>query len=667
MNPLIDIDAEVCQDASRALELEWLLTNGLGGYAASTIIGCNIRRYHGLLNIALTPPTNRRLMLVKYDEKLLVDGNEYSLSSNLTTVDAEAEGQRFMSNFRLDPFPIFTFAAGDCEIEKRLFMVQKKNTVVVRYRIISGSGDIKLVVTPYVTFRDIHTVNPTSHSLDSSMEEYPGVLHFRATADAPRLVFYHNAESIGKPKYSWARFYYPAEEGLGFEHVDFILKMCEFIFTLSKEHSASITATSEEETLPPAIYLEREEIRRHQSFAKRAIEIHPLKQEDKNLLMLLKASDSFIVKRGDGVSIIAGYPWFTDSGRASMVSLPGLLLATGRYEEARSLLISFLRYYKDGLIPNIFPDGEEEPLYNTIDASLWFIHAVYEYYLATRDLDTICNPLMEVVRDIIQNYVKGTRFGICQDSDGLLSGGEKGWQITWMDAKVNGRVITPRIGKNVEINALWYHALRIAAYLSDLLGDETGFTAYEIHAEKVRQSFEKKFWFEDGEYLYDTLGETGHDASIRPNQIFAISLPNPILTGEKATAVLETVRRFLLTPYGLRSLAPGHPDYKKCYRGNSLNHDIAYHQGTVWAWLIGPYIDALLNVKGSSRDVAQEGLLALQPLLSHLEDACVGSISEIFDAEPPHAPRGCLAQAWSVAELLRVYVRLLRMVHAESE
>ncbi|HQH12239.1 MAG TPA: amylo-alpha-1,6-glucosidase, partial [Candidatus Sumerlaeota bacterium] len=355
---------------------------------------------------------------------------------------------------------------------------------------------------------------------------------------------------------------------------------------------------------------------------------------------------------------------FTDWGRDAMISFRGLFLESGRFEEARTLLLSFLSHYKDGLIPNTFPDGEAAPLYNTIDASLWFIHAVYEYYQATKDLDAIRTPFMEVIKDIIQHYIKGAPFGIGQDSDSLISGGEEGWQLTWMDAKVDGKVITPRIGKNVEINALWYHALRVAAIFSDLLDDEDAFAAYGLHAEKVKQSFEENFWFEDGGYLYDTLGSNGADPSIRPNQVFALSLPHPVINGSKAESVLATLERFLLTPYGLRSLAPGHPDYKKRYQGNLFSRDMAYHQGTVWPWLIGAYIDALLHVKGANRTSAEEGMEIIQPLLQHLETACLGSVSEIFDAEPPHAPRGCFAQAWSVAELLRAYMKLTRILQA---
>lgn len=665
MDPIIDIDAEVCQDAGMAMELEWLLTNGLGGFACSTIIGCNTRKYHGLLNIALTPPTNRRLLLAKYDEVLVYEGIAFPLDTNLYTLDTEMTGQRFLMNFRLDPFPIFTYSIGDMEIEKRLFMLQGENTIVVRYRIISGDGPIEMRVTPFVTYRDIHNVNPNGLSLDMSVDDSEkGRFRFQATADAPSLNFFHNAKSIGKPEYTWARFHYPVEEELGYEPEDFLLRLCEFSFNIKKDEPAWIIATTKEETPPPALNLERDQLRRAQVFENKAQEIHPQKETDINIVRLLRAADSFIVKRGNGVSVIAGYPWFTDWGRDTMISLPGLFLETGRFEEARNLLLSFLIHYKDGLIPNTFPDGGEAPLYNTIDASLWFIHAVYEYYQATKDLDAIRTPFMEVIKDIIQHYVKGTRFGIGQDSDSLIRGGEEGWQITWMDAKVEGKVITPRMGKNVEINALWYHALRVAAIFSDLLDDEDTFAAYGLHAEKVKQSFEENFWFEDGGYLYDTIGSNGADSSIRPNQIFALSLPHPIINGPKAESVLSTVERFLLTPFGLRSLAPGHPDYKKQYKGNLLSRDMAYHQGTVWSWLIGPYIDAMLHVKGENRATAQEGMKVIQPLLDHLETACLGSVSEIFDAEPPQAPRGCFAQAWSVAELLRAYLKLIRIINA---
>ena len=427
MNPIIDIDAEICQDAGMAMELEWLLTNGLGGFACSTITGCNTRKYHGLLNIALTPPTNRRLLLAKYDEALIYEGISFPLDTNLHTLDTEMTGQRFLMNFRLDPFPIFTYSIGDIEIEKRLFMIQGENTIVVRYRIISGVEPVIIHVTPFVTYRDIHKVNPNGLSLDMTVDETGnGRLRFRPTANAPSLNFFHNAKSIEKPEYTWARFHYPLEEELGYEPDDFLLRLCKFSFIIKKDEPAWIIATTNEETPPPALSLDREQLRRAQIFEMKAREIHPKNETDINIVRLLRAADSFIVKRGNGISVIAGYPWFTDWGRDTMISFPGLFLESGRFEEARTLLLSFLIHYKDGLIPNTFPDGEAAPLYNTIDASLWFIHAVYEYYQATKDLDAIRTPFMKVIKDIIQHYIKGAPFGIDRIQTASLAAAKKG-------------------------------------------------------------------------------------------------------------------------------------------------------------------------------------------------------------------------------------------------
>ncbi len=668
MSSLINIDAEICQNPREALKREWLLSNGLGGFASSTIMGCNTRKYHGLLIASLTPPTNRFLVLSNYDETVTLEGMKFHLSTNrrpggfdAATATFQPEGYKFIVNFRLDPFPITTYALIDWEIEKRIFIPYGKNAVVVRYRVIQGRGEASLVLAPLVTYRDIHNVS-VGHNL-----AYPPHITgdnrvvFAPYPDRPSLTFFHNGESIVPINPSVEQLEYPIERERGYDSIDSIVRLCEFKFPLSKEKPAFAIASTAADEAGDAILLEREALRRHRTFVKKAANLHPKKVEIPTLVTLVSAADSFIVKRGGGVSVIAGYPWFTDWGRDTMISLPGIFLLRGRCEQARNLLLAFLQYYKNGLIPNTFPEKGAEPIYNTVDASLWFIHAAYEYYLATKDINTVSTPLFEAVRDIIQHYVSGAHFGIHQDSDGLIYSGEAGWQITWMDVKVGDKVITPRIGKNVEINALWYHALKITAFFADILDDEEAFAAYELHAQKVKKSFVEKFWWADGNCLYDTLGADAPDASIRPNQIFAVSLPHPVLTGEKAKAVFECVTKHLLTPYGLRSLAPGHPEYKSQCAGDLVSRDSAYHQGTVWAWLIGPYIDALVNVKGKAPAVRKEGLRIIEPLLKHLEEAGLGTVSEIFDGDAPHTPRGCYAQAWSVAELLRAYVKLLRL------
>jgi predicted glycogen debranching enzyme len=353
--------------------------------------------------------------------------------------------------------------------------------------------------------------------------------------------------------------------------------------------------------------------------------------------------------------VIAGYHWFTDWGRDTMISLEGLTLATGRHSRAKNLLLTFSRYVKDGLIPNHFPEGENEALYHTADATLWYFHAIERYVRATGDRDMLAH-LFPTLRDIIDDHLRGTRFGIHVDpADGLLSQGQEGYQLSWMDAKVGDWVVTPRRGKAVEINALWYNALRLMQQWCREGQDENAAAAFARHAEQTRSSFNRRFWNNEANYLYDVIdGEQGNDAAFRPNQLFAISLDYPVLDPERWSAVLEQVTSRLLTPFGLRSLAPGHPDYKPTYYGDLRSRDAAYHQGTVWAWLIAPYIDAWLRVYPEKPEKAH-GFLG--GFVAHLSEACVGSISEIFDAEAPYFPRGCIAQAWSVAEVLRSWVK----------
>jgi predicted glycogen debranching enzyme len=667
MKAFIDIEAEVCQNPKKSLEMEWLLSNGLGGFASSTPSCINVRKYHALLIAPLTPPTNRYMLLSGYHEKIIIDDKGFTLSTPWVNRSEGEDDSNYLVNFRLDPFPVFTYFCEGWEIEKRIIMPHEQNTILVRYRVLSGNGVIKLVAAPLLGFRDVHTVSSEDISYESVLEITDDAhFVFKPPEGCCSLYFQHNAKEV-IPCYKMRELYYPVEKSLGYDAKDNVLRGCEIIFEIEKGKPAHIIASLEDNEPDHPLNLERAEIRRISALVNHAHDIHPEKKEDPVLENLVVSADSFVIKRGNGISMIAGYPWFTDWGRDTMIALPGIFLVTGRYEEARKLLLAFLDHYRDGLIPNTFPEGGEDPIYNTVDASLWYIHSCYEYYLATNDIDTVRAPFFPVIKDIIRNYIKGTDFRIRQHPDGLISAGEYGVQLTWMDAKVNDIVVTPRMGKNVEINALWYHSLKIAAFFSDILGDEEEFAAYEIHAEKVKNSFEEEFWFEDGGYLYDTLEEEEKDSSNRPNQIFAISLPHQVITGEKAEKILDNVSRVLLTPYGLRSLSPSHPDYESIYSGNLLNRDLAYHQGTVWGWLIGPYIDAFLNVKGCDKKVAEEGLQLIQPLIDHLEKAGLGSISEIFCGDPPHTPCGCFAQAWSVSELLRSYIRLLNIKSAVED
>lgn len=661
MNPIVEIDAEFCQEPREALKREWLLTNGLGGYASSTIFGCNTRKYHGLLVYPLRPPLGRRMILSRFEEILTLEGKTYRLSPCFKPEAGDFSGDGHLVNFRMAPFPLFTFAIDDWEIEKRIILSHGKNIVSVKYKVLYGNGKAKLTLIPFISFRGIHTVQTRNPDVSPLLQiNDPHKIAFKFEHHDSNFYFIHNAREISPFLPDMEEFEYPVEKERGYEYREHLFKICGFHYDLSQDNPSYILCGAGDISDVDPSTIRSEEVHRHRSLWRKSMELHPEKKDDPVLSNLFAAADAFIVKQNSEIDVMAGYPWFSLWSRDALISFPGLFLITGRYEEARSFLLSFLRHYKDGLFPNFFPEKGESLLYNTVDASLWFINSVYEYYLHTKDKDTIRTPLFDVVKDIIHRYISGTHFNIHQEKDSLIWAGEKEWPVTWMDAIIGENAVTPRIGKNVEINALWYHALRIAAFLADLMDDEQMYAAYEMHAEKVRISFEEKFWYEEGGYLYDTIGANGPDSSIRPNQIFAISLAHQIIKGEKAEKILDHVTRHLLTPYGLRTLAPGHPDYKPRYKGNQNARDLAYHQGTVWPWLMGAYIDGLLNVRGCAKETITGARRLLDPLIGHLNEAGLGSISELFDGDPPQTPCGAFAHATSVAEVLRVYVKILR-------
>lgn len=663
MNPIVEIDAEFCQDTREALKREWLLTNGLGGYASSTILGCcNTRKYHGLLVYSSLPPLGRNLILSRFEEILTLEGQTYHLSPCFKPGSGDISGAAPLVNFRMAPYPLFTFAAGDWEIEKRIILCHGKNIVSIKYKVLYGNGKAKLTLIPYICFRGIHDLQSSNPDVSPILQiNDPTKISIKFEPHDIEFYFIHNASVISPFLPSMEEFEYPIEKERGHEYREHLFKICEFHFDLSRDDPSYILSGSGDVLDVDPSIIRPEEVHRHRSIWRKSVDLHPEKKDDPVLSNLFVAADSFIVKYKSEINVMAGYPWFSLWTRDALISFPGLFLVTGRYEEARGFLLSLLRGYRDGLFPNYFPEEGDPPLYNTVDASLWFINGVYEYYLHTKDKDTIRTPLFDVVKDIIQSYISGTHFNIHQDGDCLIWAGEEGLSITWMDARIGEKGVTPRIGKNVEINALWHHALHIAAFLADLMDDEQLYAAYEIHAEKVRASFEEKFWYEEGEYLFDTIGENGPDPSIRPNQIFAVSLESPIINGEKAEKILNHVTRHLLTPFGLRSLVPGHPDYKPRYKGDQTARDLACHQGTVLPWLMGAYIDALLNVRGGSSETIAEAGRLLDLLIGHLNEAGLGSISEVFDGDPPHTPGGAVACAKSVAEVLRAYVKVLHM------
>ncbi|MEW6681820.1 MAG: amylo-alpha-1,6-glucosidase [Nitrospirota bacterium] len=651
---------EICGNLRSAETREWLVTNGLGGYASGTVSGVLTRRYHGTLVAALKPPLGRTLLVAKLDEAARYHDRDYPLSTNRWADGTVApHGYRHIEHFSLEgATPVWRFACADAWLEKRVWMQQGENTTYVRYDLRRATEPLTLEVKALVNYRDYHAttrggtwrmaLDPIKDGI--SVTAFPGARPFYLLAEG--------AEAL--PAHAWhLGFDLPVERDRGLDHREDHLHAVTFRAELEPGTSLTIVASTESNpTLDGRAALatrqqhERDVMKHWKAARPKTKGVVP-----EWIDHLALAADQFIVNRPsrdkpDGRTIIAGYHWFGDWGRDTMISLPGLTLSTGRPEVARSILRTFARYVDHGMLPNRFPDEGETPEYNTVDATLWYVEAIRVYHAATGD-DDLLRELFPALRDVIDWHVKGTRYRIhVNPEDGLLSAGEPGVQLTWMDAKVGDRVITPRIGKPVEVNALWYNALRAMAEFARYLG--TPDKEYEVMAGRSRKGF-KRFWNETAGYCYDVLdGPDGHDPSLRPNQILAVSLPESPLDVAQQRGVVEACATHLLTSYGLRSLAPGDPRYQGHYGGDQRSRDGAYHQGTVWGWLMGPFVLAHARVYKDP----QRALALLDPLADHLLAHGVGSLSEIFDGDAPMTPRGCIAQAWTVAEVLRAWTAI---------
>jgi predicted glycogen debranching enzyme len=664
---------------------EWLVTNGLGGYASGTIAGVATRRYHGLLIAALPNPLGRTMMFNHLSEQLrLPSGSLVRLGAARPdgipppAQDAPPDGERtlfgaeHLTEFRLElGLPVWTYDLGGFVLEKRLLLVNLQNTVHVSYRLLEGEGNLRLSLRPAMHFRSHdapvsqelgtpYTVTVVADRFEVTAGPPMPALRIRVVGENQNFVFEHERH----PQIT-----YRIEEARGYQARGELWSHGHFKALVSRESPATLVASTEPwETV---VALRPAQAQRYESDRRgRLVSIAGIAPDDHTAGELAVAADQFLIApagriddatraRAQGEelrTVIAGYHWFTDWGRDTMISLEGLALVAGRAHEARWILNSFCHYVRDGLIPNMFPEGAQEGLYHTADATLWMFHAIDRYLDYTDDRDTL-RLLLPTLEGIIAEHIRGTRFGIQVDpADGLLAQGQEGYQLTWMDAKCEGWVVTPRRGKAVEINALWYNALRVLErWLTAERGPQSAGQARSA-AEQARSSFNARFWNADGNYLYDVVDQPsgGADAAFRPNQLLAVSLPHPVLERERWRPVVDQVAEKLLTPVGLRSLAREHPDYKPSYHGDLRTRDAAYHQGTVWSWLIGPFVDAWLKVYPDRRSEARRLLGGLE---AHLGEACVGSVSEVFDAEPPYTARGCIAQAWGVAELLRAWMK----------
>ncbi len=652
---------------------EWLVANGLGGYASGTVSGFITRRYHGVLIAALPAPHGRIVMLSHLAEQLRYpDGRRVEFGGRERV--GETVGQtasQYLVEFRLEAgLPVWRFDIDGIVIERRVFLTHMQNTVHVLYELLDGADAVELGLRPSVNFRAQE--EPVSEPLGWPYE-------FRAIGDCCELALKHSPLpplrmlAFGDASFTLQgqrlnQVQYPVEESRGYQAQGDLWSPGYFSLSLSRGARAAFMASTETfetmQVLPSEQALAAERERRLRLIS----QADPSVREGVGAELVL-AADQFIITpagrfeeaararaTGDEVrTVIAGYHWFTDWGRDTMISLEGLTLTTGRHLEAGYILRTFAHYVRDGLIPNMFPEGQKEGLYHTADATLWFFHALSRYLAVTRDRITL-DAIYPTLVAIVEAHVNGTHFGIRVDPrDGLLTQGAPGYQLTWMDAKVDDWVVTPRRGKAVEINALWYNALRLMQQWAAERGDASS-REYCARADRAQVSFNQRFWCERAGHLFDVVdGEDGDDAKCRPNQVLAISLPHEVLARRRWTPVMRVVVERLLTPVGLRSLAPGDPDFKSRYYGDLRHRDAAYHQGTVWGWLVGPFVDAWLKVHP---DDVKTVSAVLHGVAVQLDDACVGSISEIFDADPPFTPRGCIAQAWSVAELLRVMAKM---------
>jgi len=631
---------------------EWLLTNGIGGFAASTISGINTRRYHGLLVAALRPPVDRRLMLAKCEEEVFIDDRKHSLFSSETLGGFSGYGFNYLLEFRRFPFPTYVYQIEDCLLEKEIILVYGQNTVLIRYRLTNENGRrIAINLFPLVTSRDYHwTTRRNDWPFEVSIPEH-GRASIEAYPGAPRLHFYTDRAELKKAGFWYFNLFYDIEAARGLDAVEDLY--CPLRVNLEGDSSIEfwLAASAEEQNVDPGVFCEYRE--KELGRLKGLIKSTPAQSQLSRVLAL--AADSFLVRREniDSLTVIAGYPWFADWGRDAMIALPGLTLPTRRWADFRQVVHTFLAFEKDGLLPNLFPDDGSPPAYNTADAAMWSFWCLFKYLQYTGDLGFLQAHYPVLVR-ILERHMHGTEHGIRMDRDCLITQGAPFKALTWMDAKVGDEVITPRRGKTVEINALWCFALSFVCYLASQWGDDAQARQLRAISLAARKSFREKFWNQEGGYLFDLIGEEVRDDSLRCNQIIALSLPIRLLEPEQERQVLRTVWQHLYAGYGLRSLSPSDHRYRGRYLGNQHERDSAYHQGTVWVWPWGHFVTALNRIYGETEEARQITRRLLTPLVAHLHEGCLGSVSEIFDGDQPRHPRGCFAQAWSVGELLRV-------------
>ena len=659
VSPLVELDV-ADQPIDDLLTKEWLLTDTQGGYASSTVLGCNTRGYHGLLVGATEPPVGRVVALANCLETITWEGRCYELSTFEFTDRFVPTGHTYLRRFCRDVGVHFDYALGRLQISKSIYLDPKASTVALVYTLDSVRRPLELTLRPLVGLRDFHTLQRSYAPLcarrlgDAVLVRHNVPHSCHLVMACPGAVFHDD------PQW-WYNFVYRCEKERGQAFTEDLWTPGVFKVQMKRPGQVVLWAHLDGPEGPgdlPDMDLDQllADLRGHQ---REVLAANGTCRGAAKALVL--AADQFVVQRttdrGPGTTILAGFPWFADWGRDAFIALPGLLLETGRIELAKSVLLTFAGAADQGMIPNCFDEHDNTPHYNSVDASLWFIHAAFQYLQASDDTRTFGRDLLPVIRWILECYQKGTRFDIHADADGLITGGSAQTQLTWMDGKCGDTAFTPRHGKAVEVNALWYNALcAVAQYCARR--DRQLSQSYRAMADRVAEHFGCLFWNETRGYLNDAIYPDGSvDSSLRPNQVFALSLPfTPPLSQAQQVSILEAVQRELLTPYGLRTLDRSHPGYRGVFTGPPYERDRAYHQGTVWPYLIGPFVEAYLKVHGSDRKTRHQAAEFIQPLLVHLtRDGCLGSICEVFDGDNPLRPKGCFAQAWSVAELIRAY------------
>lgn len=649
---MIEYGRDVCGDLNTAVKKEWLETNGLGGYACGTIAGLNTRGYHSLLTVPIKPPLKRSVLVSQVSETFLYHGKKYELSTvEYTNGQLQPQGYTYLEAFKLNPFPTFYYRLADQLLEKQLFMFYGQSETWMRYRLLTKpSGPVVLSIKPLLSFRSHHLqkrgrlfVN-THHDLDQH------VIKILPDHHMPSVFLYHNANGYEHSAHWFQQVAYREEQARKLEGSEDLFTPGMLTFDLHLVPESTLTISTEAIAKPDYHKTMKKERQRREGLVK----LLPTKDTFGRTLM--RAADHFLVKREQGLSVMAGYPWLSDCGRDAMIACAGLTVATKRYDDAKQLLATFAGYCSEGMFPNLFSEQNSEPRYNTVDAALWFFLAVDYYFQQTQDQAFIRETCWVTMVEVVNAYSTGTRFGIRMDTDGLINLGEEGAQLTWMDAQVGDWVVTPRAGKTVEINALWYNCLCIMVDYADKLGEIKEVDRYRRMAANTRAGFKQVFWDEERQCLFDRVEDYYQDKSIRPNQLFAVSLPYPLLEGEEAEAVLKQVMEKLYTTFGCRTLSTDDPHYRGYYAGDLLKREGAAFQGTVWPWLVGAVADAWRAVYGDNDDTRQTIDSMLKPFELHLAQTGLGLISEMFDGNEPHLARGCIARAWNIAEILRVHL-----------